>query len=173
MSAVAANAHDTVDAFCCFGRLYRPVEQTSTLKQPCFGPARLYYQQQTSMWTSLVALRRFKPSNLRWIVLIRCCFFFAIFLSHPPTHSHSVVRNMTSKKKQPKYKKAPQAPRRFKSSYMFFSTFKHKEIRKELNEEAGDTKVRQKLTYGTHQLSFNVGTGCCSYVSHGSHSAYP
>ena len=31
-----------------------------------------------------------------------------------------------------KYKKAPQAPRRFKSSYIFFSTIKHKSIRVEL-----------------------------------------
>lgn len=36
-----------------------------------------------------------------------------------------------------KYKKAPQAPRRFKSSYMFFSTEKHKAIRKELTEKEG------------------------------------
>jgi hypothetical protein len=28
-----------------------------------------------------------------------------------------------------RYKKPPQAPRRFKSAYMFFSTFKHKEMR--------------------------------------------
>jgi hypothetical protein len=36
-----------------------------------------------------------------------------------------------------KYKKAPQAPRRFKSSYMFFSTEKHKSIRKEFAERGG------------------------------------
>jgi len=44
-----------------------------------------------------------------------------------------------------KYKKAPQAPKRFKSSYMFFSTIKHKEIRVELTanikEETGQ-KIR-------------------------------
>jgi len=40
-----------------------------------------------------------------------------------------------------KYKKAPQAPRRFKSSYMFFSTTKHKEIRAELTAK-GEGKVR-------------------------------
>ena len=40
-----------------------------------------------------------------------------------------------------KYKKAPQAPRRFKSSYMFFSTKKHKEIRAELTKK-GHGKVR-------------------------------
>lgn len=39
-----------------------------------------------------------------------------------------------------KYKKAPQAPRRFKSSYMFFSTKKHKEIRAELTKK-GHGKV--------------------------------
>mmetsp|Transcript_28284 Transcript_28284/g.53168 ORF Transcript_28284/g.53168 Transcript_28284/m.53168 type:complete len:406 (+) Transcript_28284:352-1569(+) len=37
-----------------------------------------------------------------------------------------------------KYKKAPQAPRRFKSSYMFFSTYKHKQIREDLAKK-GDT----------------------------------
>mmetsp|Transcript_35912 Transcript_35912/g.41027 ORF Transcript_35912/g.41027 Transcript_35912/m.41027 type:complete len:545 (-) Transcript_35912:415-2049(-) len=39
-----------------------------------------------------------------------------------------------------KYKKAPQAPRRFKSSYMFFSTTKHKEIRAELTAK-GEGKL--------------------------------
>ena len=42
---------------------------------------------------------------------------------------------MMNKVKQVKYKKAPQAPRRFKSSYMFFSIEKHKTIRKELEEQ--------------------------------------
>jgi hypothetical protein len=37
-----------------------------------------------------------------------------------------------------KYKKSPEAPRRFKSAYMFFSTEKHKEIRKDM----GDKEVR-------------------------------
>jgi hypothetical protein len=49
-----------------------------------------------------------------------------------------VARKMP--KTQVKYKKAPQAPRRFKSSYMFFSTEKHKQIRKELSEEEGELK---------------------------------
>lgn len=40
-----------------------------------------------------------------------------------------------------KYKKAPQAPRRFKSSYMFFSTKKHKEIREELSEKGEGQKL--------------------------------
>lgn len=42
-----------------------------------------------------------------------------------------------------KLKKAPQAPRRFKSSYMFFSTAKHKEIRAELTAK-GHGKVRER-----------------------------
>ena len=45
------------------------------------------------------------------------------------------------KRAQVKYKKAPQAPRRFKSSYMFFSTEKHKQIRKELAEKGEIEKV--------------------------------
>mmetsp|Transcript_11100 Transcript_11100/g.32120 ORF Transcript_11100/g.32120 Transcript_11100/m.32120 type:complete len:413 (-) Transcript_11100:360-1598(-) len=40
-----------------------------------------------------------------------------------------------------KYKKAPQAPRRFKSSYMFFSTVKHKKIREELAEKGEGQKL--------------------------------
>lgn len=40
-----------------------------------------------------------------------------------------------------KYKKPPQAPRRFKSSYMFFSTVKHREIRAELEKEGKMEKV--------------------------------
>jgi hypothetical protein len=39
--------------------------------------------------------------------------------------------------RQVKYKKAPQAPRRFKSSYMFFSTEKHKEIRMDQTQTDG------------------------------------
>jgi len=46
------------------------------------------------------------------------------------------------KKVKTKYKKAPQAPRRFKSAYMFFSTIKHKEIR----EELGAKGVAEKTT---------------------------
>eukprot|EP00521_Asterionellopsis_glacialis_P015770 CAMPEP_0195299058 /NCGR_PEP_ID=MMETSP0707-20130614/24774_1 /TAXON_ID=33640 /ORGANISM="Asterionellopsis glacialis, Strain CCMP134" /LENGTH=501 /DNA_ID=CAMNT_0040361329 /DNA_START=283 /DNA_END=1788 /DNA_ORIENTATION=+ len=38
------------------------------------------------------------------------------------------------KKSKKKFKKAPQAPKRFKSSYMFFSTHKHQEIRKQIND---------------------------------------
>jgi hypothetical protein len=33
-----------------------------------------------------------------------------------------------------KYKKAPQAPKRFKSSYIFYSTTKHKDIRANLSK---------------------------------------
>lgn len=40
-----------------------------------------------------------------------------------------------------KFKKAPDAPRRFKSSFMFFSTEKHKEIRKKLEAEGKKEKV--------------------------------
>jgi hypothetical protein len=40
-----------------------------------------------------------------------------------------------------KYKKAPGAPRRFKSAYMFFSTEKHRSIREELAEKGKSEKV--------------------------------
>jgi hypothetical protein len=44
-----------------------------------------------------------------------------------------------------KFKKAPGAPRRFKSSFMFFSTHKHKEIRKKLEAEGKKEKVSYSL----------------------------
>eukprot|EP00546_Thalassionema_frauenfeldii_P001150 CAMPEP_0178936798 /NCGR_PEP_ID=MMETSP0786-20121207/25386_1 /TAXON_ID=186022 /ORGANISM="Thalassionema frauenfeldii, Strain CCMP 1798" /LENGTH=389 /DNA_ID=CAMNT_0020615267 /DNA_START=175 /DNA_END=1344 /DNA_ORIENTATION=- len=48
---------------------------------------------------------------------------------------------MSKKTNATKYKKAPQAPRRFKSAYMFFSTAKHKEIREELGEKGVTEKT--------------------------------
>ena len=47
-----------------------------------------------------------------------------------------------------KYKKAPNAPRRFKSSYMFFSTYKHKQIREELAKEGKNSKVCCRVVAG-------------------------
>lgn len=41
-----------------------------------------------------------------------------------------------------KYKKAPGAPRRFKSAFIFFSTEKHKEIRQGLGTDGAKEKVR-------------------------------
>mmetsp|Transcript_46077 Transcript_46077/g.55874 ORF Transcript_46077/g.55874 Transcript_46077/m.55874 type:complete len:308 (-) Transcript_46077:393-1316(-) len=59
--------------------------------------------------------------------------------------SEATINNVHEKKKPvrkqrraTKFKKAPQAPKRFKSAYMFFSTKKHPEIRKKL--EAGKGK---------------------------------
>jgi hypothetical protein len=46
------------------------------------------------------------------------------------------------KKKDVKYRKAPQAPKRFKSAYMFFSTAMHPAIRKRLGEKGVTEKVR-------------------------------
>jgi hypothetical protein len=51
-----------------------------------------------------------------------------------------------------KYKKAPQAPRRFKSSYMFFSTTKHKEIRAELTAKGQGQKVRIRKQSSQNQV---------------------
>lgn len=51
-------------------------------------------------------------------------------------------------KKEPsvKYKKAPQAPRRFKSAFMFFSTEKHKAIRQERREKLQATDVAKLVS---------------------------
>lgn len=55
-----------------------------------------------------------------------------------------LIKSAKMKKKniKTKYKKAPQAPRRFKSAYMFFSTTKHKDIR----EELGGRGIVEKTT---------------------------
>jgi len=47
-----------------------------------------------------------------------------------------------TKNSKTKYKKAPQAPRRFKPAYMFFSTIKYKEI----SEELGTKGIVEKTT---------------------------
>ena len=49
-----------------------------------------------------------------------------------PTTTTRKTKQTSIGNRRIKYKKAPQAPRRFKSSYIFFSTIKHKSIRVEL-----------------------------------------
>lgn len=82
-----------------------------------------------------------------------CDYFCTLFCFH--THSMSPLsptnRTMSNKKVQVKYKKAPQAPRRFKSSYMFYSTEKHRLIRQQLAEKGDIDKVR----------SYNVWKNIC------------
>lgn len=46
-----------------------------------------------------------------------------------------------AKKHAAKYMKAPGAPRRFKTAFIFFSSYKHKEIRKQLGDEGNKAKV--------------------------------
>jgi hypothetical protein len=48
-------------------------------------------------------------------------------------------------KKLVKYGKAPEAPKRFKSAYMFFSTVKHAETRTRLGHKGVKEKVNQFL----------------------------
>lgn len=43
-----------------------------------------------------------------------------------------------------KYKKAPDAPRRFKSAFIFFSIEKHREIRENLENDGQKEKVCEK-----------------------------
>jgi len=50
--------------------------------------------------------------------------------------------NMTKRSQQTKYKKAPGAPKRFKSAYMFFSEQQHKIIRQQLSNKKVRLKVR-------------------------------
>jgi hypothetical protein len=47
---------------------------------------------------------------------------------------------------QHKLKKAPGAPRRFKSAFIFFSTQKHREIRESMGEQSSKAKVLIQLT---------------------------
>lgn len=44
-------------------------------------------------------------------------------------------------KKTTKFKKAPDAPRRFKSAFIFFSTNKHREIRENMKKNGKAEKV--------------------------------
>ena len=46
-------------------------------------------------------------------------------------------------KKATKYKKAPDAPKRFKSAFIIFSAQKHKMIKQELLEEGKKVKVSE------------------------------
>ena len=59
-------------------------------------------------------------------------------------HGKPQRKKKATLKKAVKFKKAPQAPRRFKSAYMFFSTAKHPEIRAKITEDGKTTtKVRR------------------------------
>jgi hypothetical protein len=46
------------------------------------------------------------------------------------------------KKTAPKYEKAPEAPKRFKSAFILFSAEKHKQIRAQLGDRAQKERVR-------------------------------
>jgi hypothetical protein len=50
-----------------------------------------------------------------------------------------------SSKGGPKYKKAPDAPKRFKSAFIIFSAEKHKEIKEDLISQGRTEKVRYLL----------------------------
>ena len=60
---------------------------------------------------------------------------------------------MPKTKQAIKYKKAPLAPRRFKSAYMFFSSEKHKSIRKEHAEKMQTTNVAKMVSQAWKSLS--------------------
>ena len=59
---------------------------------------------------------------------------------------------MSKKSQVVKYKKNPQAPRRFKSAYMFFSTEKHKSIRQEKAEKLQTTDVAKMVSQAWKDL---------------------
>ena len=52
-----------------------------------------------------------------------------------------------------KYKKAPDAPRRFKSAFIFFSIENHRLIRESLHSGGQKEKVRSLLGYGSYCTS--------------------
>lgn len=68
---------------------------------------------------------------------------------HPSTHEHEQQEGRTSQEsgvgvqvmKQTKLAKAPGAPKRFKSSYIFFSSWKHKQIREQLRISGNPSQV--------------------------------
>jgi len=55
------------------------------------------------------------------------------------------MSNKKNNKKPVKYKKAPEAPKRFKSAYMFFSTAKHQEIREQYAKSIASEKVNDGI----------------------------
>mmetsp|Transcript_15656 Transcript_15656/g.22077 ORF Transcript_15656/g.22077 Transcript_15656/m.22077 type:complete len:439 (+) Transcript_15656:198-1514(+) len=58
---------------------------------------------------------------------------------NPNDENRSKKHKVSASKKIVKFKKAPQAPRRFKSAYMFFSTAKHPEIRAKITQDGKTT----------------------------------
>ena len=58
---------------------------------------------------------------------------------HNPFHNETMAT--TKKSKKMKFKKAPGAPKRFKSAYMFFSEHQHKIYR----QQTTDRKVRSTI----------------------------
>ena len=93
-------------------------------------------------------------------------FYNIITLYYIIIYIFSLMTKMSSGRPSPhlrqfapvRYKKAPQAPRRFKSSYMFFSTTKHKEIRAELTAKGQGQKVRIRKQSSQNQVvnSYNM-----------------
>lgn len=59
---------------------------------------------------------------------------------------------MVKKQQFVKYKKAPEAPRRFKSAYMFFSTIKHKEIRENVGKNKPTTEIAKLVSVAWKSL---------------------
>ena len=53
------------------------------------------------------------------------------------------------KKKKVKYCKAPGAPKRFKSAFIFFTMHRHKTIRKEIEEKLGKGDRVSQFALGT------------------------
>ena len=63
-----------------------------------------------------------------------------------PDFSPSTIAALSSPKRNTtmeKLRKAPCAPKRFKSAFIFYSTWKHKEIKKELKQQGIKRKVRR------------------------------
>jgi HMG (high mobility group) box len=59
---------------------------------------------------------------------------------------------MAKKEQNAKFKKAPGAPRRFKSAYMFFSTEKHKSIRQDHGKKLQTTEVAKMVSQAWKDL---------------------
>jgi len=65
-----------------------------------------------------------------------------------------------SKRTVAKLKKAPDAPKRFKSAFIFFSTEKHKEIRSQLGDKGLAEKVCQQVERSHHRPII-----CCIFIA--------
>lgn len=75
----------------------------------------------------------------------------------PPPPSLAAVASGSSKSPAiPKFKKAPDAPKRFKSAFIIYSAEKHKEIKEEFSRQGRSEKVMLYLYLFVASVSYDT-----------------